>query len=127
MSFEQIQRNLTAYAKEFGEKERNKIARKGGNVLRDAAKARVAVDKGNLRASIKTMKKRHGMFVGPKIPQGAHGSLVEYGAIRLMKSGKINVMPPQPYMRPAIESSATMVGSTMMAAIKRKHNQFKPI
>ena len=95
--------------------------RKVGHQVKDAAKANVPTDTKLLKKHIKVFVTRKGrqqgyVTIGVKFKSGdkwdggpSYAAIVEYGS---------STQPAQPYMRPAYDSTKSIVKSQMIAACK---------
>lgn len=65
------------------------------------------------------------LVVGPAYPAGAHGHLVEFGSVdRERKSGgSTGRMPPQPFLRPAVEATRSEQNAAFIGELQRHIEQ----
>lgn len=86
--------------------------RAGANIVRDEARAKVAVDTGHLKRQIRTRERsdRDGnMRFAVEVPRGAfYGRFLEYGTSK---------MAAKPFLRPAAEAKTEAAVTTMRDAL----------
>lgn len=86
--------------------------RAGANIVRDEARAKVAVDTGHLKRQIRTRERsdRDGnMRFAVEVPRGAfYGRFLEYGTSK---------MAAKPFLRPAAETKTEAAVTTMRDAL----------
>ncbi|MCB1928285.1 MAG: HK97 gp10 family phage protein [Rhodocyclaceae bacterium] len=114
-----VLKRLEQVAEKVAKKALSKATRKGGNVIRKAAIANAPVDSGDLRKHIALRLKvkpgaiycRVGVKGGAKKKDGTpyYWRFVEFGTVR---------QPAQPFMRPALDNTATTVLQTVVGTLR---------
>lgn len=105
-------------------------AKEAGNIVAADARPRITAPgydgdkpgKVPLRDTIKTVVREYPgvtvMLVGAAWPDGAHGHLVEYGHIGKRKDGSTYHVPPNPWLRPAVEATQEAQKAAILEGLK---------
>jgi len=79
--------------------------------------------KPSLRSSIRTVVREYRgavvVFTGPKWPEGAHGHLVEFGHLQTLKDGTVIQVPPNPWLRPAVEATLSQQKAVILDGLQK--------
>lgn len=100
--FDELEKVLKALPGELAKRDLNTSLRKGANHMRDAAQAKVPIDEGDLKDSLKVQKQKADnseevkLTLSPSKPKGFHAHFVEFGTVK---------NPAQPFMRPAFDET----------------------